>query len=261
MGGQIGMTRSLGKVYIVGAGPGDPELLTVKGAKLLERADFVMYAGSLVNVEILSMTGKSCELVDSSSLTLEEQTSAMTASAIRGGVTVRLHTGDPSLYGAISEQIAALREKNVECEIVPGVSSLQGAAARLGVEYTVPGGSQTLICTRMAGRTPVPDAESLENLASHGTTVVVFLSADRAQDVADACMRAGRSPDSPAAWIYRATWPDERMSVTTLEKLPSSLAEAGITKHALIVIGDCLGRDSSSRSLLYDPGFSHGARK
>ncbi|MDR1516099.1 MAG: precorrin-4 C(11)-methyltransferase [Synergistaceae bacterium] len=256
--GELG---KLGKVYIVGAGPGDPELITVKGAKLLEMADFIVYAGSLVNAEILRLARPDCVTADSSGMTLEEQVSAMTEALARGLVVVRLHTGDPSLYGAISEQIAALERNNIECEIIPGVSSLQGAAARLGVEYTVPGGSQTLICTRMTGRTPTPEAESIGSLASHGSTIALFLSADRAQEVVSACIAAGRSPDTPAAWIYRATWPDEKMAISTLSGLAASLREAGITKHALLIIGDCLGKDSSSRSMLYDPNFSHGARE
>ncbi|MDR1944087.1 MAG: precorrin-4 C(11)-methyltransferase [Synergistaceae bacterium] len=248
------------KVYIVGAGPGDPGLITVKGARLMESADFVLYAGSLVNEEILKGAPIDCVIEDSSGMTLEEQVEAMAGAVSRGGVVVRLHTGDPSLYGAISEQITRLGSLGIECEIVPGVSSLQGAAARLGVEYTVPGGSQTLICTRMSGRTPTPESERLEALASHGSSLVVFLSADRAGAIVEECLRAGRSPKTPAAWIYRATWPDEESAVTTLEDLPRSLEDAGITKHALIIIGDCLDRDSSSRSLLYNPVFTHGAR-
>jgi precorrin-4/cobalt-precorrin-4 C11-methyltransferase len=254
------MTK-LGKVYIIGAGPGDPELITVKGAKLLESADFIMYAGSLVNAEILRLARPGCVTADSSGMTLEGQVRAMTEALERGMMVVRLHTGDPSLYGAISEQIAALERNNIECEIVPGVSSLQGAAARLGVEYTTPGGTQTLICTRMAGRTPAPESESVESLASHGSTIALFLSADKAREAVSACIAAGRRPDTPAAWIYRATWPDERMAITTLSGLEDSLRDAGVTKHALIVIGDCLNRDSSSRSMLYDPNFSHGSRE
>ncbi|MDR3254976.1 MAG: precorrin-4 C(11)-methyltransferase [Synergistaceae bacterium] len=247
------------KVFIVGAGPGDPELITLKGARLLASADFVLYAGSLVNAEILRGAREGCILLDSSGMTLEEQVDAMSEAVLKG-IVVRMHTGDPSLYGAISEQIFALRSRGIECEIIPGVSSLQGAAARLGVEYTVPGGSQTLICTRMSGRTQVPAAESMESLASHGSTLAVFLSADRAGAVAQECIKAGRSPESPAAWVYRATWPDEMSAVTTLDGLARSLAEAGVTRHALIVIGDCLDRETSSRSLLYDPSFSHRAR-
>lgn len=255
------MTRPIGKVYIVGAGPGDPDLITVKGAKLLGMAGFVMYAGSLVNKEILDFAPPGCVMADSSAMTLEEQVAAMGEAVGKGLTVVRLHTGDPSLYGAISEQIIMLKGKNILCEIVPGVSSLQGAAARLGIEYTVPGGSQTLICTRMAGRTPAPQAENMESLASHGSTIAVFLSADRAQEIADACVASGRRPDTPAAWVYRATWPDEKAEVTTLAGLADSLREAGVTKHALLVIGDCVDRDTSSRSLLYAPDFSHGARR
>lgn len=249
-----------GKVHIVGAGPGDPELITVKGARLLASADLVVYAGSLVCEEILKHCREGCTLRDSAGMTLEEQVEEMEGAVLAGKAVVRLHTGDPSLYGAIGEQMRLLERKGIACEIVPGVSSLQGAAARLGIEYTVPGGTQTLICTRMSGRTPVPERESVECLASHGSTMVLFLSADRVGDFVDACLRAGRSPDTPAAWIYRATWRDERSAVTTLAGLRASLAESGVTKHALIVLGDCLDADVSARSMLYHPGFSHGAR-
>lgn len=248
-------------LYIVGAGPGDPELITLKGARLLGSADVVVYAGSLVNPAILKHCRPDCRRFDSSSMTLEEQVDAMAGAVASGKFVVRLHTGDPSLYGAISEQIHRLAERGVVCEIVPGVSSLQAVAARLGVEYTVPGGTQTLICTRMPGRTPVPRAESVGGLAAHESTLVLFLSADRATEFVDACLEAGRSPDTPAAWVYRATWPDEQICVTTLSALPGALLEAGISKHALIVVGDCLDRDRSARSLLYAPDFSHGARR
>jgi precorrin-4/cobalt-precorrin-4 C11-methyltransferase len=249
------------RVYIVGAGPGDPELITLKGARMLESADLVLYAGSLVNDKILKFCRKGCEIMNTAKMTLEEQINAMSAAVDEGRTVVRLHTGDPSLYGAISEQIYKLKEKNIDFEIVPGVSSLQGAAARLGVEYTVPGGTQTLICTRMSGRTPVPEAESVELLASHGATLVVFLSADMSGELASKCIASGLSPDTKAAWIYRATWEDERMCVTTLKNLSQSMSDAGIVKHALIVVGDCLDRDTTARSLLYDGGFSHGCRE
>ena len=246
------------KVYIVGAGPGDPELLTLKAARLLESADFIMYAGSLVNVKILDICRDDCEMVNSVSIDLDEQVRLMTDAVRSGRMVVRLHTGDPSLYGAISEQIERLGENGVGCEIVPGVSSFQGAAARLGIEYTVPGGTQTLICTRMAGRTPVPDGENLSALASHGASLAIFLSSGMAGEVAAKCVVAGMSKDTPAAWIYRATWPDERSCVTTLEGLEASLEEAGISRHALIIIGDCLRRERGSRSMLYTSGFEGG---
>jgi precorrin-4/cobalt-precorrin-4 C11-methyltransferase len=244
-----------GKVFIVGAGPGDPELLTLRGASLLDAADAVLYAGSLVNEKILSRCRAECEIANSEFMPLEDQISFMARVVDGGGMAVRLHTGDPSLYGAISEQMRRLRERNIECEIVPGVSSLQGAAARLGVEYTTPGGTQTLICTRAAGRTAVPEAEDIERLASHGATLAVFLSAPMAEAIAAKCVSAGMSPDTPAAWIYRATWEDEKMRVTTLENLSVSMDEAGIKNHALIIIGHCLAVDGKPRSMLYTKGF------
>ncbi|MDR1137222.1 MAG: precorrin-4 C(11)-methyltransferase [Synergistaceae bacterium] len=247
-----------GKVFIVGAGPGDPELLTLKGSRLLKAADLVIYAGSLVNEKILETCKEGCEKVNSLYLSLEKQAEMMKKAVLCGLSVVRLHTGDSCLYGAISEQIGLLSELGVECEIVPGVSSFQGAAARLGIEYTIPGGTQTLICTRMAGHTPVPDSEDLERLASHGTSLVLFLSAEMADAAAEKCVSAGLRKETPAAWVYRATWDDERMCVTTLENLSRSMTEAGITNHALIVVGECLKRDPSSRSMLYSHGFEGG---
>ncbi|MDR1965827.1 MAG: cobalt-precorrin-4/precorrin-4 C(11)-methyltransferase, partial [Synergistaceae bacterium] len=174
-----------GKVHIVGAGPGDPELMTIKGVRLLGEADLVLYAGSLVNEKILEFCRDSCEKASSADMPLEDQISLMSGAASSGKCVVRLHTGDPSLYGAISEQIRMLGENGIECEIVPGVSSLQGAAARLGIEYTVPGGTQTLICTRVAGCTPVREAEDIGRLAAHGASLAVFLSAEMADAVSD----------------------------------------------------------------------------
>ena len=246
------MTPGDGKIYIVGAGPGDPELLTLRAKRLLESADFVMYAGSLVNERILDICPAGCEKVNSIDLNLDEQIAMMTEIVRKGWFVVRLHTGDPSLYGAISEQIERLGENGIECEIIPGVSSFQAAAARFGIEYTVPGGTQTLICTRVTGRTPVPDAEDLSALASHGASLAIFLSSGMAGDVVEKCVSAGVPRDTPAAWIYRATWEDESSCITTLEELPTSMMEAGITKHALIIIGECLRRDPGSRSILYN---------
>jgi precorrin-4/cobalt-precorrin-4 C11-methyltransferase len=246
------------KVFIVGAGPGDPELLTLKGARLLGSADLVIYAGSLVNEKILEICPEGCEKVNSLYLSLEKQAEMMKEAVSDGLSVVRLHTGDPCLYGAISEQIDFLSGLGIECEIVPGVSSFQGAAARLGIEYTIPGGTQTLICTRMAGRTPVPEREDLERLASHGASLVLFLSAEMAGEAAEKCVSAGLPGDTPAAWVYRATWDDERMCVTSLENLSNSMKEAGIKNHALIIIGECLKRDPSSRSMLYTHGFEGG---
>jgi precorrin-4/cobalt-precorrin-4 C11-methyltransferase len=246
------------KVFIVGAGPGDPELLTLRGARLLGEADLVLYAGSLVNERILDRCKAGCEKINSIDVDLDEQAGIMTKAARAGRMVVRLHTGDPCLYGAISEQIARLGENGVECEIIPGVSSFQGAAARLGIEYTIPGGTQTLICTRITGRTKVPESEEMSGLAAHGASLVVFLSAGMAEAVAGKCREAGMPGDTPAAWIYRATWDDERSCLTTLDDLPRSMREAGISNHALIIIGECLKRDPASRSLLYTHGFEGG---
>jgi precorrin-4/cobalt-precorrin-4 C11-methyltransferase len=210
-----------------------------------------MYAGSLVNERILDICPAGCEKVNSIDLELDAQVGMMTDAVRAGRSVVRLHTGDPSLYGAISEQIERLGKNGIECEIVPGVSSFQAAAARFGIEYTIPGGTQTLICTRVTGRTPVPEAEDLSALASHGAPLVIFLSSGMAEAVADKCISAGMPGDTPAAWIYRVSWEDERSCLTTLEELPRSMKEAGITKHALIIIGECLSRDPGSRSILY----------
>ena len=247
-------------IHIVGAGPGDPELLTLKGRRLLEEADLVLYAGSLVNREILACCREDARLADSAPLSLEEQVDLLTEAARDGKRVVRLHTGDPSLYGAIGEQIRLLEDRGIRVRIVPGVSSLQGAAAALGVEYTVPGGTQTLICTRAPGRTPVREKESLTALAATGATLAVFLSAEHAAAVAASCLEGGLSPDTPAAWIYRATWPDQRVGRTTLGNLAASLEEAGIRRHALLVIGRCLD-PGDARSLLYHPAFAHGHRR
>jgi precorrin-4/cobalt-precorrin-4 C11-methyltransferase len=232
--------------------------LTLKGARLLESAGFVLYAGSLVNERILDRCRADCQKVNSINLTLEEQIDAMTKAVALERRVVRLHTGDPCLYGAISEQISRLRENGVECEIVPGVSSLGGAAARLGIEYTIPGGTQTLICTRMEGRAPAPAEEDLAGLAAHGASLALFLSSGMADEVSRKCMSAGMPADTPAAWIYRATWEDERSRVVTLEELPRSMEEAGVRNHALIIIGNCLKRDPRARSLLYTGGVEEG---
>jgi len=246
------------KVFIVGAGPGDPELITLKGARLLASADLVLYAGSLVNEKILDICGDGCEKINSVDMDLDAQVSLMTDAVRSGRSVVRLHTGDPSLYGAISEQIERLGKNGVECGIVPGVSSFQGAAARFGIEYTIPGGTQTLICTRVAGRTQVPEDEDLARLAAHGASLAVFLSAGMAGIIVKKCEQAGMPGDTPAAWIYRATWDDECSCLTTLDDLPRSMEEAGISNHALIIIGECLKRDPASRSLLYTHGFEGG---
>jgi len=246
-------------VLIVGAGPGDPELLTIKGMRALQEADLVLYAGSLVNGSLLDYCPAGCATVDTSPLTLEEQVEIMSDAVRKGERVVRLHTGDPCLYGAVAEQREMLQGMGIEVRFIPGVSCLQAAAAALGIQYTVPGGSQTLICTRRAGRTPVPQAEDIRLLAGHGTTMAIFLSSDQAEEVSIDLQAGGCSPDLPAACVYRASWEDEILLVSTLKELPSLMRERGIDRHALIVAGECVGV-RGARSLLYSPGFSHGAR-
>jgi precorrin-4/cobalt-precorrin-4 C11-methyltransferase len=246
------------KVYFVGAGPGDPELLTLKARRLLEEAELLLYAGSLINPEVLKFARRA-ELRDSSGMTLEEQVELMHSAAKLGKRVVRLHSGDPSIYGAIGEQIRELRKRGVECELVPGVSSFLAAAARLGVEYTVPEVSQTVILTRMAGRTPVPEKERLAELARHRASMVVFLSVSHIEKVVEALLQ-GYSPDTPAAVVYRASWEDEKVIRGRLKEIASLVERENIRRSALILVGDFL-EEHRKRSRLYDGSFSHGYRK
>lgn len=254
------MNSGIKDIVFVGAGPGDPELITVKGRKLLEEADLVIYAGSLVNPQILSYCKESCVTQDSASMNLEEQVESMTTAAKEGKSVVRLHTGDPSLYGAIEEQKRMLLKRDMSLRFVPGVSSLQGAASALGIQYTIPGETQTLICTRREGRTPVPESESLPLLASHGSTMVIFLSAAQAERVSRDLIDGGRAPETPAACVYRATWEDEIVIRSTLADLPTEMSKRGIDRQALIVVGDCID-PADRKSLLYDKTFTHGYRE
>jgi precorrin-4/cobalt-precorrin-4 C11-methyltransferase len=247
-------------ILFVGAGPGDPELLTIKGKKALEEAGLVLYAGSLVNPLILDFCGRGCVKEDSSGLTLEEQVEMMAGAAEKGIKVVRLHTGDPSLFGAVSEQKRLLEGRGLAVRFIPGVSSLQAAAAALGIQYTVPGGSQTVICTRRGGRTPVPPKGDLKLLAASGAAMVIFLSADQAGAAASDLMAGGLPPQTPAACVYKASWEDEKIIRTSLAELPALMKEADISRHALIIAGDCLG-EAAGRSLLYSPDFSHGCRE
>ena len=246
-------------VYFVGAGPGDRELITVKGMKLIGSADCVIYAGSLVNPELLDYAQKHCEFYDSAKMTLEEIIGIMLENERRGFITIRLHTGDPSLYGAIKEQIDILAENGVPYEIIPGVSSFTGAAAALGVEYTLPGVSQTLILTRMEGRTPVPERENITQLAKIRASMAIFLSSDMLEELSAKLLEGGYPGETPAAIVYKATWPDEKIIRTTIECLPAAGAKNNINKTAIILIGDFLD-GKYERSFLYNPDFSHGYR-
>ncbi len=247
-----------GVVYFVGAGPGDPELITVKGLRLLQEAELVLYAGSLVNPELLKNVRDGVPCHDTARLTLEETVALIREGVAAGKVVVRLHTGDPALYGAVQEQFDLLEAEGIPYEIVPGVSSFLAAAALLGRELTVPGGTQTVILTRQGGRTPVPAAESLRELARHGSTLCLFLSAGLLREAASDLL-VHLPPDTPAAIVERASWPGERVIRTSLGRLAAEAEAAGITKTALVFIGDFLAA-RGRRSLLYDPRFTHGFR-
>ncbi len=247
-------------VDFVGAGSGAADLITVRGMRLLERADVIIYAGSLVNPELLNYAREDCEIHNSAKMTLDEVISVMESAERSGKNTVRLHTGDPSLYGAIREQMDRLSALGIEYEVCPGVSSFCGAAAALKAEYTLPGVSQSVIITRMAGRTAVPERESIESFAAHGATMVIFLSAGMTQELSERLISGGYSPDTPAAIVYKATWEDQKIVRCTVGTLGKSAAENGISKTALITVGDFLG-NNYSLSKLYDESFSTEFRK
>ena len=247
-------------VYFVGAGCGAPDLITVRGAKLLQQADRVIYAGSLVNPALLEDTKPHCLIQNSAKMTLEEVIASIVEGSNQNECIVRLHTGGPSLYGAIREQMDELDKRSIPYEVVPGVSSFCGAAAALHAEYTLPEVSQTLIITRMAGKTPVPERESLRCLAEHQTSMALFLSASLAKEVQNELILGGYSPNTPAAIVYKATWPDEQCFRCTIETLAQTLQEHRITKTALILVGDFLN-SQYERSKLYDPTFSTEFRK
>ncbi|WP_018085876.1 precorrin-4 C(11)-methyltransferase [Desulfurispora thermophila] len=246
-------------VYFVGAGPGDPELITVKGADLLRRADVVVYAGSLVNPALLDLCRPGAVIYDSAGMHLQEMVRVMAEAAGEGKVVVRLHTGDPSLYGAIQEQMDALADQGVECRVVPGVSSFFAAAASLKQELTLPEVTQTVILTRLAGRTSVPQHEEMRQLARHQATMCIFLSVHMIRELVAELLAGGYPADTPVAVVYRASWPDERIVRGTLADIADRVTEAGIKKTALIIVSRVLaGNYTPSR--LYDAGFAHGYR-
>ncbi len=247
-------------IHFVGAGPGAPDLITLRGAALLREADVVIWAGSLVNPALLENCKIGCEIFDSSRMTLDEVLAVMERAEAEGKTTVRLHTGDPSLYGALREQLDALRQRDVAFDVTPGVSSLFGAAAALGAEFTLPGVSQSLIVTRLAGRTPVPEKEALRSLARSGASMALFLSAGMLDEVQTELLAGGYAPDTPAALVYKASWPDERVVRCTVGTLAAAGAEAGIAKTALILIGGFLVAPYE-KSRLYDPSFTTGFRE
>jgi len=252
------------KVYFIGAGPGDPELLTLKGKNIIARADIVIYAGSLVNPRILSFAQSGVPAFNSAEMDLQEVTRIYKREKDRAGTIARLHTGDPSLYGAIQEQIDFCRREGIAVEVIPGVSSFFAAAAALRQEFTLPGISQSLVLTRMAGRTPVPDSEDIEGWAKHRSSMAIFLSAGSMETLVQRLL-AGYAEETPAAVVYRASWPDQKIVIGTLENIARKTAAAGITRQALVLVGDVLRSlnedDFYEKSKLYDPSFSHGYRE
>ena len=247
-------------VNFTGAGCGAADLITVRGKNLLEKADVIIYAGSLVNPELLDYAKEDCEIHNSAYMTLDEVICVIEKAEKDGKNTVRLHTGDPSLYGAIREQMDRLDELGIAYEICPGVSSFCGAAAALKAEYTLPDVSQTVIITRMAGRTPVPESESIESLAAHGSTMVIFLSTGLLKELSERIIKGGYSPDTPAAIVYKASWEDEKVCRCTVGTLYETAEKNNIKKTALITVGNFLG-DDYALSKLYDKDFETEFRK
>lgn len=251
-----------GEVIFVGAGPGDPELITLKGSRALERADRVIYAGSLVNPALLELCRPETPFHDSAHLTLEEVVALMSEGTRRGEMIVRLHTGDPSMYGAIKEQFEYLDKQGIPYSVIPGVSSVFSAAAAVKSEFTLPDISQTLILTRLAGRTPVPVGESLTKLAQHQASMAIFLSVQDMDSVVTALLEGGYPATTPIAVVAKASWPDEEILLGTLETIAEKVKQTGIRKQAQILVGDFLDpANGYARSKLYDPTFTHEYRK
>lgn len=247
-------------VVFVGAGPGAEDLITVRGQRLLKEADVIIYAGSLVNPGLLKEKKEACEVYNSAFMTLEEVLDVMKTAEMNEKKVVRLHTGDPCLYGAIREQMDALKECGIEYEVCPGVSSFCGAASALKAEFTLPDISQSVVITRMAGRTPVPERESIRSFASHQATMVIFLSTGMLKRLSEELTEGGYDKDTPAAIVYKATWPEEKTLLCTVGTLAETAERERVTKTALIVVGNILGEDYQ-RSLLYHPEFTTEFRK
>lgn len=248
-------------VYFVGAGCGAADLITVRGMRLLEQADVIIYAGSLVNPELLAYAGKNCQIHNSAVLTLQEVIQIIAEAETQGKTTVRLHTGDPSIYGAVREQMDELEALGIAYESCPGVSACFGAAASLNLEYTLPGISQSLIITRMEGRTKVPDKESIESFAAHKASMAIYLSAGMIQELSRKLIAGGYQATTPAALVYKATWDEEKAYVCTIETLHDISVKYGITKTALILVGDAIAHQHYTKSRLYAPDFSTEYRK
>ena len=248
-------------IHFVGAGSGAPDLITLRGKKYLEEADVIIYAGSLVNPQLLDYAKEDCKIYNSAKMTLEEVLEVMFEAEKEGLTTVRLHTGDPCLYGAIREPMDVLAVKQIAFDSCPGVSSFCGAASALNLEYTLPDVSQSGVITRMAGRTPVPEKESIESFAAHHATMVIFLSTGRLEELSARLIAGGYTADTPAAIVYKATWEDEKTCVCTVGTLAETARKNQITKTALMIIGDVVEHSHYQRSELYNPEFTTEFRK
>lgn len=248
-------------VYFVGAGTGAVDLITVRGARLLERADVIIYAGSLVNPELLQYAKRECEIYNSAEMTLVEVIQILCTAEEKGKTTVRLHTGDPSIYGAVREQMDELDRRGISYESCPGVSACFGAAASLNLEYTLPGISQSLIITRMAGRTKVPERESIERFAAHRASMAIYLSAGMIEELSKRLLEGGYEKTTPAALVYKATWDEEEVYVCTIETLFDTSVKHGITNTALVLVGDVIAHQHYEKSRLYAADFSTAFRE
>ncbi|HYE81688.1 MAG TPA: precorrin-4 C(11)-methyltransferase [Clostridia bacterium] len=247
-------------IYFIGAGPGDVDLITVKGRRILEAADVVIYAGSLVWDAHLKFCRKGCETYNSASMTLEEVIAVMLKAEAAGKTVARLHTGDPTIYGAIREQMDYLLKHNTSYEVIPGVSSFTAACAAIKREFTLPDVSQTVIITRMEGRTPVPEAEKLELLAAHKCSMAIFLSVQDMETVVEKLAKGYESYDVPVAVVYKATWPEQKIIFGTLQDIADKVRKEGINNFSQVLVGNFIEGDYK-RSLLYHPGFSHAFRE
>lgn len=248
-------------VHFVGAGPGAVDLITVRGKNLIEKANVIIYAGSLVNPELLNYASKDCKIYNSATMTLEEVIETIKDAEKNSLVTVRLHTGDPSIYGAIREQMDELDKLGILYASCPGVSACFGAAASLNLEYTLPGVSQSLIITRVAGKTDMPDKESIKEFAVHGTSMAIYLSAGLLEELSSQLIEGGYKEDTKAAIIYKATWPEEKQFICTIGTLAETAKASNITKTAIVLIGDCIGKTGYKKSKLYAADFSTEFRK
>ena len=248
-------------VNFVGAGSGATDLITVRGMNLLKEADVIIYAGSLVNPELLGYAKEGCEIFNSATMTLEEVLEVMKRAESENKMTVRLHTGDASIYGAIREQMDVLDELGIEYKTCPGVSACFGAAASLDLEFTLPDVSQSLIITRMEGKTPVPEKESIQSFAAHHATMAIYLSTSLLDELSKRLVEGGYEPETPAALIYKATWPEQKTFICTVDTLAKTAKENNITKTAMILVGDVITHTKYSKSRLYAADFSTEFRK